>query len=993
MVDRTALEGFATNARRLAGQGEATLYPYFKTLLEAVFPVDHAVEILQRVPNANVPDVTVRKASRLVTCVELKAPTVPVDPLPRTDAQRFSRYQAELPHVVITNGWTWLLYAGDEIVARADLPVTWLTGSSALTDQQVHDFQLFCDQLLALRPADARTYEEAVTLLARAARLVEAAVLDVADDLPSQLHEARLSLGALLRTNPSDPEDLPADRFADAFAQTCVFGYLLARVEAGGDVSPATAHAALSPVEHPFLAATLHGITAPEPDLQETLAAVLLTACDAVNASASKLAGEDGSWAKVPYVYEHFFAEYKPEDRFEYGVFYTPMEVTRFQVREVQRVLRDGLKKTGLTDPSVSFLDPACGTGTYLLTLAEAAADEAVHLGQPVPAVLDEMFRDRVVGFEVSPGPATVAQARLTAWLRTKGVSLGARFPVYVANTLTPPVEGAPSATSNIWMHAIGDEQDAGDRVKGRRKVLVVLGNPPWGRRRRETFNVGGAGEANLLAGWARGASGAAQSVYDLYVAFWRFAAALVLERPAIQPPVGVISFITNRTWLRGKPFSTMRSWLRSKGVHIDVVDLGGDVRAGLLPNDEGVFAIMAGCAIATLSFDGSTESLPTTEYRRMWGTRAQKLSALSDHELPAGETIEGSDGDPFGKVDWGTLAGAPAITDLFAAHYPGVKTHRDYLIVDVDRDALEARLRNWATMTEADRVAEFHQSSSRLTPPGLVTIDPNLVVQHRFRPLDDRFLFADRRFVDRPGRISDYYANGRSVASLVFLDSRTGEGPAVIATDSLPGYHSFRGSWGCHVVPLEPSEMQQLHPEAVLSSTGRSWADAFGATPLDVGAYCLALANAPKYHRAFAEALEAERVRIPLTTDSDVFRPAVSLGLRLLDAWRLNCGVLGTWTQTATGAPIGDAVIEGEAVIFANGDRLDGLHPMTDAFSVSGYSVFERYLADRVHLALSVELSESIRRVAASIAAVLDARDEADSLLEQALASQASAP
>jgi len=987
LIDRVVLDQFAANVRRLAGQGEATLYPYFKQLLEAVFPVDHAVEILQRVPNANVPDVTVRRGPRLVTCIELKAPSVSVDPLPAPDAQRFSRYQRELPHVVLTNGWAWLLYVGNEVKHRVDLPSGWLSGADALTDPQVREFGLFCDQLLALQPVEARTYDEAVSLLARAARLVEAAVLDVIDDLPPQLREARLSLGAILRTNPADTEELPADRFADVFAQTCVFGYLLARVEAGRDVTPQTAPSALSPVEHPFLAATLHGVIAPEPRLRETLDAVLITACDAVNASARKLAGSDGSWDKVPYVYEHFFSEYRPEDRFEYGVFYTPMEVTRFQVREIQRVLRLKHGKSGLTDPSVSFLDPACGTGTYLLALAEAAAEEAEVAGQPIPAVLSEMFRARVVGFEVSPGPATVAQARLTAWLKSRGVTLGARFPVFVVNTLTPPAAGTTRVTANIWMDAIDDEQLAGDEVKGRRHILVVLGNPPWGRRRRETFEVGTTAHHNILADWARGASGAAQSVYDLYVAFWRFACSLVLERPEVQRPAGVISFITNRTWLRGRPFTGMRSWLRAHGVDIEVVDLGGDVRAGLVPGDEGVFSIMAGCAIATLSFNADTSRESTASYARVWGSRHEKLEALTNGLLPL-EPLPGRGGEPFGKVDWGVLTSAPAITDLFSAHYPGVKTHRDSLVVDVDRVALESRMRNWAAMTGPDRVAEFRPSASRQAPAGEVTIDPALILPHCFRPLDQRFLFADRRFIDRPGSISDFYVGGRRVPSLVFLDSRTGEGPAVIACDVLPGYHSFRGSWGCHVIPLEPAETMQLHPESVMSSLCEEWAVQFGAGPLEVGAYCLAIGNAPDYHRTFSEPLEAEPLRIPLTKDPDVFASAVLLGTTLLSAWCLQSGVLGAWKQASTGGPIGAASIEEGCAVFANGDRLDGIHPLSGTLSVSNYEVLANYLSARAHLALSVELSESIRRVAASIAVILDAQSESNAILERAISS-----
>jgi len=51
-------------------------------------------------------------------------------------------------------------------------------------------------------------------------------------------------------------------------------------------------------------------------------------------------------------VYEDFFARYRPDDRLKFGVFYTPMEITRYQVREVARVLREEFGLSGITDPS-----------------------------------------------------------------------------------------------------------------------------------------------------------------------------------------------------------------------------------------------------------------------------------------------------------------------------------------------------------------------------------------------------------------------------------------------------------------------------------------------------------------------------------------------------------------------------------------------------------------------------------------------------------------
>lgn len=663
-VTQEDLGAFANEIRRLRAIGaELPLYSAYRDLLRSAYAPDYTVDSLVRQPGAGFPDFTISLQGRLINWIEVKAPAVSIDPLPETDQTRFDRYRVALPHIALTNGWMWRLFEAGEETARVEVPAAWLTGVTALTAGQRDDLIVFMDRLTLLTPASAATYEEAVHLMATAARLVDFAIRDAHQvGLPVALQQAHESFTALLRTNPEDQSVMPIADFADALAQTCVFGYLLGRVEAGADVTPATAFDALDAVEHGFLKTALHAVIAPDEELEAALGGVLRTACDAVNAAAPRIA-PGGDWRQIPYMYEEFFADYRPDDRFKFGVFYTPEPITRFQVREIREVLISQLGRDGLTDPGVHYLDPACGTGTYLLALAEEARSEARDRGLPEGATVRELFRDRVIGFEVSPGPAAVAQARLTAWLREHGVRLGTRFPVFTVNTLAPPAAAAGGfGHANLWADHISAEQEAGDAVKRDRPVLVVFGNPPWGDRPRETFRTGPHVGDNWIYDWSQNTGAAVIHLYDLYVAFWRFACGMLLERPDVQAPQGVVSFITNRSWLRGRAYGTMRSWLRANNVIADVVDLGGDIRAGASRSDEPVFSIKAGSAVSTLTFTGDGEAGSVT-FRRVRGTRVEKLHRLEERDLGDRVVIEApAHTSPFGQVDWGPLAEATPI-------------------------------------------------------------------------------------------------------------------------------------------------------------------------------------------------------------------------------------------------------------------------------------------------------------------------------------------
>ena len=321
----------------------------------------------------------------------------------------------------------------------------------------------------------------------------------------------------------------------------------------------------------------------------------------------------------------------------------------------------------------------------------------------------------------------------------------------------------------------------------------------------------------------------------------------------------------------------------------------------------------MAGSAISTLVFKPGSPS--SVESRRVHGTRAEKLKALTTGNLPPLLPVPGKGGDPFGLIDWGTLAHGLPITKFFRKHYPGVKTHRDELIIDVDRAALIAKLQYWNALPPTQRTENFHNSATR-TAPANHTVDPTLVVDHRYRPLDERYLYKADAFIDRPGTISRIYQQVPGIVSLLTMDTRTTAGPVVIASDSLPGYNSFRGSYETHCFPLVGLPPEGQLPGAALPSTlpdaltpgARAWANSLGASTEDVACYMLALGNAPSYQHAFAEALEADIVLFPAITDKPLFQEAVPVGERLLKAWKLQAAARGSWTQAATGTQLGEA-------------------------------------------------------------------------------------
>ena len=101
---------------------------------------------------------------------------------------------------------------------------------------------------------------------------------------------------------------------------------------------------------------------------------------------ASDAAG-DVDWASF---YQEFVGAFAPERRRALGVYYTPVEVVRAQVRLAADVLEQRLGCRGaFADPRVLIVDPAAGSGAY-----------------PLAVVADVLERTHSVPTDTGPAPA-----------------------------------------------------------------------------------------------------------------------------------------------------------------------------------------------------------------------------------------------------------------------------------------------------------------------------------------------------------------------------------------------------------------------------------------------------------------------------------------------------------------------------------------------------------------------------------------------------------
>lgn len=297
---------------------------------------------------------------------------------------------------------------------------------------------------------------------------------------------------------------------------------------------------------------------------------------------------EQKAFTAIVYFYEPFLETFDPILRKELGVWYTPPEIVRYQVGRVDELLRTHLGcDRGLADEQVVVLDPACGTGAYLIEVLSIIGKRlrAEGVDAELGDTLLQAARERVFGFEILTAPFVVAHLQLHIILASLGAepTRGDRVGVFLTNSLT-----GWDGPEQIKLHfpELQAEHDAAHRVKAKQRIIVILGNPPYNR-----FASAPIAEEQALVdpykGIRRDAEGRQignsalyddwgirkQLLDDLYVRFFRIAE----ERIGLKAEYGIVSFISNNSFLTGRSHPIMRRSLLGSFHEVWIDNLHGN--------------------------------------------------------------------------------------------------------------------------------------------------------------------------------------------------------------------------------------------------------------------------------------------------------------------------------------------------------------------------------------------------------------------------------
>lgn len=914
-----ALRQFANSvqAKLVAGGGqpEAQLVGPTQQLLQgcaAALSLSLTAVAETSVSDVGRPDVGVHVAGALSGYLELKAIGVGADSARFRDHDReqFKRFTS-LPNVLYTDGQEWALYRSGERVGsvlklQGDLKAD---GGTAVTQLNADSLKAMLSDFFSWQPIVPSSAPQLARLLAPLCRFLaisaEAAIGRNPDGAVSAVFREWRQL--------LFPEADEA-QFADGYAQTVTFAFLLARVEGSSLVTVDDAVQRLG-ARHSLLGEVLRNIATSPQVRQEvgTAIDVLQRVTQAVKPGALASHSKD-AWL---YFYEDFLAAYNPQLREDRGAYYTPHQVVGCQTRLVQELLvqKLGLPR-GFADENVVVLDPGAGTGTYPLgVLREGLRLVEQSEGPGAVAGRASLMGEQLCGFEILVGPYAVCQLRVTQAILDANGTLPPDGPrVYLIDTLESPHAG-PAGQTTLLQKPLAEAHLAGLNVKAKVPVLVCIGNPPYDDQRDTSQSRKGGwvrfGEEKgtmpaLLETFLKpltdtGRGRYRRYVYNDYLYFWRWAIWKVCEQDSSKP--GVVSFITAASYLRGIPYIGVREHMRREFDAIWIIDLEGD---SFGPHKtENVFAIRTPVAIAVCVRYGAADRAnpASVKYTKATGTRAEKYEALdsvkSFNDLVF-EDCPSSWHAPFQPHLAGDYASWPKLTGLFPWRNPGSAAHRTWPVA-TDAEVLKERWMTLASAPRGDRAAMFGETRDRkvskkyrpIEEPkdgvrlpaieDLTDASPVPAIEpYAWRAFDRRWILADHRVLDTPRPPLWFVRGERQLYFTTLITTRLGAGPAILAETCVPDFNHFNNR-ACQVVPLyrDPNGKDPNLAAGLLDAL--SSALGVSVTADEFACYVYALLAHPGYEARFTGELAELEPRVPITANPSLFQEAVGIGKRLI--------------------------------------------------------------------------------------------------------------
>jgi len=619
-------------------------------------------------------------------------------------------------------------------------------------------------------------------------------------------------------------------------------------------------------------------------------------------------------------VYEGFFQGFSVKQADTHGIVYTPQEIVDFMCTSVDEVLNNEFG-TSLETPGVKILDPATGTGNFIVNLIKRMAsrdnlrekyahdlfcNEIMLLPYYIASLnIEHEYYDKMGKYAPFEGLCFADTLELAEVLHTHGSEVVQQSKLFMVEANTQRVEREKAA-----------------------EIMVVIGNPPYnvGQKSENDNNKNRrypVVDQRIRETYAKDSKASNKNaLFDAYVKFFRWAS------DRLQGCDGIVCFVSNNGFLDAFAFDGFRKQLADEFSCIYHLNLAGNARKGEGGN---VFDIMVsvGITLAVRSSKYQTKRIRYYCVPKQW-RKGEKLAFLREKKHIS--NIEWLEIQPDKEYTWLTeglksdfstfipvgikalksslILGTPAI---FSKYGCGVKTNRDTWTYDFSCDALETKIKLFTDAYNGQVDRWRRRGNSAKSVDDFVTYDDtkikwseglklNLrrgnyaddyndsnVRQALYRPFCKQWLYFDRILIERVYQFPQFLPKSDCElenAIIVVSDIGYRSPFSTLATNVIPDLHLLASTDAYQCFPYYTyAEDGTNRRENITDWALKQFQDKYGpaVTKWYIFHYVYAILHHPQYRECYKENLKRSLPHIPLVQSSETFSICSAIGARLM--------------------------------------------------------------------------------------------------------------
>ena len=600
-------------------------------------------------------------------------------------------------------------------------------------------------------------------------------------------------------------------------------------------------------------------------------------------------------------VYETFYEKYDPDRADKDGIVYTPSEAVNFMVKSTDELLKKHFGKN-LSDDGVTILDPATGTGTFLVYIIRQIGKSQIK----------KKYTSDLHANEISILPYYIAALNIEHAYKEVTGEYKEFENICWMDTLDSGVKDYERLTSYF---ADNDNVKRMSRQQNAR-IHVTIGNPPYNAVQTSYNNANPADKYEHIDEkiWEKYYETSTVSnknkAFDMYKRFLRWSSDRINGN-------GMVVFISNNSFLDAKADDGVRRALYEEFDYIYIVNLKGNARlsgdarrreAGNVFGGQARVGVCISFLIKTGEGHSEIQYVEVADYIKQ-DAKLEWLDKNTMLGLERRQIVPDKDAIWLNQTNNDFESLCPILPEkfnesIFKDYTVGVTTAKDDWVYDLDQSRLSLKMKYYIS-TYNQLLEKYKKLNNK--PTNLVawldkkikwsattqngfkrqnhlTYSPLCIMPTLYRPFVRKLQYYDDIVTEVPRAFRQFFYNRQPNFLIGFPNPSTNVKFDVIGTDMMTDLHCIdiiqniplwlyddTGKKTCNVTEFGLSLFRRHYQHTKVS-------------PISIFYYVYAMLNDPKYEEIYRHNLRRSRPQLPLAKS---FTKWVSIGKKL---FHLHC-------------------------------------------------------------------------------------------------------